>query len=331
MYESSEPNKLLSKIKNLYLYILVSKKISNSKMCLRKHFDRYKSQIIKLNNKLRYNSNLSNILLCGVLSKIKQNLKGNIFHMFLQMYNNNILNKNNSQKNKLFYLLKRKEAKEKDLLKLSFNNFRNKGTIYQIEQEKIKYIEMLHMKKINNIKQIINKLEKKIKTYYIYRLSSSFEKWKLISKILAMKAVTDEKKRKKRQKQRTKKKSDKNKSANKYYLNSDIITSNCLKTSYSNSNFNISKDLNKEKEMSNYFEHSSTTEFSGGEIDNNKFSKITRATEKLHELFGKAIMKIKIPDNTNKVQEAKKSNEKEIKDDNDNDDNDDSGESSFGL
>ncbi len=120
-----------------------------------------------------------------------------------------------------------------------------------------------------------------------------FDKWSLFSKILGMKAVTDEKKRKKRQKQRMKKKIE-NKSANQYLTNNNNI-SHLGKSN----NYILSKE--KDKDILTCLEHSETTDFSGAEINSENKEKLMKATEKLSEILYKSAINYKTFENKNKI------------------------------
>ena len=198
--------------------------------------------------------------------------------------------------------------------------------------------------KMNNFKKLIISIENHKNKYNFLKLKNCFERWTLMAKILAMKAITDEKKRKKRQKQRTKKKIEKNKSANKYLSNS--VSNKIIKIEKHNI-ITCNKEKEKEKDVFNYLEHSLTTDFSGGEINiDNKTDKILKATEKLNDLFYKATLYYKIlenknnntntnKENSNNINKEKNENiknvEKKEEDNHINEDEEDSGDSSFGI
>ena len=316
---------LLIKYSLLYL---IDRKHSKLMLILRKNFAKYKSQIFKISNKIKYSNSLRNLSLINIITKIIIKVKSSSFHIIFNYYKYTILNEENMKKQILLHLLKIKQIKEKKIMDLFFNIFLKNGKLSQMTQEKMKLIDNTKKLIMNNLKQIINEIDNRLKIQNLYKIKNIFQKWHLISKILAMKAVTDEKKRKKRQKQRTKKKSEKNKSAQKYYLNTEIINNHYLKTSYSNSN--ISKEMNKEKDILNYLEHSSTTEFSGIDMEN-KANKIYKATEKLHELFSKASLKISIDYNNNKIKIKNENNKQNNKGEFDKISDEDSGESSLGI
>ena len=178
-----------------------------------------------------------------------------------------------------------------------------------------------------------------------------------MSKILSMKAVTDEKKRKKRQKQRTKRKLDKNKSANKFILSSSMsqkinLDKNILNTYYKEKTSVKKKDKEKisERDNINYLEHTVTTDFSMAETNpENKTDKIVKGTEKLNDIFVKSAVFYRIlgiknsvnsisinKENTDsnidsKVSEKERKGIKMSNGENESDNDEDSGESSFGI
>ena len=184
----------------------------------------------------------------------------------------------------------------------------------------------------NKFKKLLISIDqRKDKHNYLIK-RDCFDRWFLFSKLLGMKAMIDEKKRKKRQKQRMKKKIE-NKSANKYLTNNN----NILHLGKNNNINIINKEKDKEIVLS--LEPSVTTDFSGGEINGENKEKILKATEKLGDIFYKAIITSKTFKNKkNTINESKginESNKKEIIEKNDNNENDneseeDSGDS-FGI
>jgi hypothetical protein len=279
------------------------------------------------------------------LEKNKANIITN--NNLINLYYNDIIkykefkSRNNLIKEKLINLIKNKEKYYRSFIKSNFKKFYYNGIISCIIEEKNENMQREKTKKLNNLKKTIISIENRANNYFIKKHKNCFNKWKLISKFLTMKAFTDEKKRKKRQKQRTKKRLEKNKSANKYLSNSNNSISNIH-----NEKINTNIFREKDKEI-NYLEHSVTTEFSGMEISiDNRTDKIMRATDKLKGIFYKAALFYKLLENKNNISKdgnaeninnrniGKNNNEKQnVKDDNRNDDEDDedSGESSFGI
>ena len=174
--------------------------------------------------------------------------------------------------------------------------------------------------------KLIKSIEQRKDKHNYLIIRDCFDKWNLFSKILSMKAVTDEKKRKKRQKQRMKKKNEK--SLNKYMANGN----NILHIGKSNS-VNI---INKENLIC--LEHSVTTDLSGGDA-NDKIDKILKASEKLGDIFYRAAINHKLLEKNHNLNKNKEINAKENMDkkeknidnnENDNDYEEDSGDS-FGI
>ena len=245
-------------------------------------------------------------------------------------------------------------------LKTHFNSFYNKGIISQFIEEKVQKEENKKNLILKNLKKIIISLDKINSKYKSIKYKNCFTKWTLVSKILSMKAVTDEKKRKKRQKQRTKRKLDKNKSANKFLLSSSMsqkinLDKNIINTYYKDKSVVQKKEKDKEKiserDNINYLEHTVTTDFSLAETNPEiKTDKIIKGTEKLNDIFIKSaifyrILGIKrgftnfslnkeITDSSNIDSKVSDKEKKEIKIsnvENVSDNDEDSGESSFGI
>ena len=344
--EYKNSKELIEDIKKLNLLFLFYKKNSYLSDILRKNFDKYKNIITIIKDKKNTNNSIRKLKLNYIMTNQKSKTNNNTYINFIKLYYTDLLknkeneNKNNIIKEKLMNIISKKEKAYKLVINSYFNRFYYNGVISSLIEEKNECLAKEKIKKLNNLKKYIISIENLKKNYYIFKYRNCFNRWNLLSKMLSMKAVTDEKKRKKRQKQRTKKKLEKNKSANKYLSNS-------------NSNSNIHNEKNnintynkeKDKDIINYLEHSVTTDFSGVEIImDNKTDKIMKATEKLSGIFYKAALYYKLIDNNNKNnnnidsntnnQNISKNNsdKKDVKDDNGNDnDDEDSGESSFGI
>ena len=316
--------------RNFYLLYLIYKKNYNILDNLRRYFFKYRNIINNIIDINKYNFMLKKEKLNNLMLILKNRENNNIYHSFYKLYYFGIINykeieyKNDTIKGKLTNIIINKENKHKSLIKRYFHKFYDNGIISQLNEENNENIKLINRKILNNLKKLIISVEHRKNKYYKIKLTNIFEKWNILSKMLAMKAVTDEKKRKKRQKQRTKKKIEKNKSANKYYSYNTGV---------------------KDKETFNFLEHSITTDFSGHEVNmDNKNDKITKATDKLTLLFFKAAMSYRLNNNKNINLSVNKENnneneknmngnndkkEIEIKDNNESDE--DSGESSFGL
>ena len=337
---------ILEDYKKIYLLYLISKKNARMSDNLRKNFDKYRNIIITIKNDAQLKLSLRECILNHIIINQKNKIKIITYNRLIKLYYNDIIkqkeiqNRNNLIKEKLSHLIRNKEKNYQNFIKSYFKKFYYNGIISCLIEEKNKNIEKEKTKKLNNLQKAIISVENRTNNYIIIKHKNSFNKWNLLSKILSMKAITDEKKRKKRQKQRTKKKLEKNKSANKYLSNSTSM----FNIHSEKNNINVFKE--KDKEI-NYLEHSVTTEFSGMEISiDNRTDKIMKATDKLKGIFYKAALFYKLLENKNNNNKdgnaeninnqniGKNNNEKQnVKDNNGNDDEDDedSGESSFGI
>jgi hypothetical protein len=337
---------ILEDYKKIYLLYLINKKNARMSDNLQKNFDKYRNIITTIKNDEQLKLSLKECNLNHIIINQKNKIKIITYISLIKLYYNDIIkqkeiqNRNNLIKEKLSHLIRNKEKNYQNFIKSNFKKFYYNGIISYLIEEKNKNMQKEKTKKLNNLQKAIISVENRTNNYIIIKHKNSFNKWNLLSKILSMKAITDEKKRKKRQKQRTKKKLEKNKSANKYLSNSTSM----FNIHSEKNNINVFKE--KDKEI-NYLEHSVTTEFSGMEISiDNRTDKIMRATDKLKGIFYKAALFYKLlenknnnnkdgnTDNINNRNIGKNNNEKQnVKDDNRNDDEDDedSGESSFGI
>ena len=330
---------LSTQYRNLYLLFLIHKKDVYLCNILRKYFDKFRNTVKEIN----YNNN--NIILFKKqklinIIKTKSIKEHNYLKYFFMKYyliglikNKEKENKNTIIKSKLINIIINREKYNKYILKSSFDKFLYKGMISNLIDEKNKYIIDKNKENNEKFKKLLIKIDNRKDKHNFLIIRDCFDKWNLLSKILGMKAITDEKKRKKRQKQRMKKKIG-NQSANKYTTNNN----NFLNLG-KNNNINI---INKDKDIL-YLENCVTTDFSGGDINGeNKNDKIIKATVKLGEIFYKAAKHYKSLDNKNntitkekeinETEIKEKKNEKEIKENNENDNEyeEDSGDS-FGI
>ena len=351
----------------------MKKKDDNNNKNIKKYFDKYRNSVTinryenKLNNlnKAKYLSDLIN----NVENKKNKILQDN----FTKLYYISLLNKTEADfRNKLIAeklknLIIKKEKINKMNLKTYFKSFYNKSIISQFIEDKARKEESKKNLILKNLKKIIISINKRNSTYKSIKYKNYFTKWTLISKILSMKAVTDEKKRKKRQKQRTKRKLDKNKSANKFLLSSSMsqkinLDKNIINTYYKDKSLVQKKEKDKDKDKdkekiserdnTNYLEHTVTTDFSLAETNPEiKTDKIIKGTEKLNDIFIKSaifyrILGIKrgftnfslnkeITDSSNimdsKISDKEKKEIKISNVENESDNDEDSGESSFGI
>ena len=151
-----------------------------------------------------------------------------------------------------------------------------------------------------------------------------FIKWHLITKVLALKALINDKRRKKRQKQKLKKKNE-NETTNKYLNNNKILH-------FGKSNIYIlNKD--KEKELLISLDKKDPNNLSKNENMDNKYNNVIQATEKLGEIFYRAAQKHNLLKDKNEEikknieNENTKKNEKDNIDNNNVEEEEDSGDS----
>ena len=336
----NNPKKLFIKNRNFYLLYLIQKKNIYLLDLLRRYFNRYKNII----NIIKDNKNINLLLrqqklLIGI--KNRRNKEYNILQKnFLTFFYKGLINdkeienKNNILRTKLINIVINKEKTNKIIMKSNFHKFYYKGIISNLIEEKNKNIIDKKIENENKIKKLFISMEQRKDKHNFLIKRDCFDKWSLFSKILGMKAVTDEKKRKKRQKQRMKKKIE-NKSANQYLTNNN----NILHLGKSN-NYILSKE--KDKDILTCLEHSETTDFSGAEINSENKEKLMKATEKLSEILYKSAVNYKTFENKNKIissnseiNENEKNNKKQMMKNNNNNENDneyeeDSGDS-FGI
>ena len=335
---------VLNAYKKLSLFFLIKKKDTFNKEQIKKYFYKYKYIVTKDKYQNIINTNtktkkLNDIIIKQENKKIiqKQNYFDKLYYIPL-LNKTKLESRNDIIKAKLKNLIIKKEKITKIYLKQYLTQFHTKIIISKLIEENAKLLENKNSEKLSNLKKIIISLDSQYKKNKSSQYKNIFTKWYLISKILSMKAVTDEKKRKKRQKQRTKRKIEKNKSMNKLFISTSLSQSQTA---------NLDKNIAKKKENKdnfNYLEHTVTTDLSLAETNNeNKTDKILKGSEKLNELFIKASVFYKLFGNkSNEVnlcinkenQNIKNINEKdkkEIKAENESDNEEDSGESSFGL
>ena len=352
--ENHNEQDVLNAYKKLFIYFLLKKKDSFNKEQIKKYFYKYKNIVAIGKYENIINSNIKTKKLNDIIIKLenkkilqKQNYFDKLYYITL-LNKNKIESRNDMIKAKLKNLIIKKEKITKIYLKQYLNKFHTKIILARLIDENTKHLENKKINKLSNLKKLIISFDSQNKKNTSSQYKNIFTKWYLISKILSMKAVTDEKKRKKRQKQRTKRKIEKNKSMNKLFISTSLSQSqtanldkNSICTTYKEKTFAKKKE---NKDNFNYLEHTVTTDLSMAETNNeNKADKILKGTEKLNEIFIKATVFYKLFGNkSNEVNlcinkenpNSKNNNEKdkkEIKAENESDNDEDSGESSFGL
>ena len=339
----NDTNKLFKEYRNLYLCFLIYKKNIKIFDFLRRYFNRYRNIVNNIIYKYKNNVLLREQSLKHLIRNkrtIEYNiLKKNFIKLYYQGFTNNkeIENRNNILKEKLKNIIINKEKTYKVFMKSYFFKFYYKGIISNLIEQNNNYIKDKIKENNEKIKNLIISIDHRKDKHNFLIIRDCFDKWNLFSKLLSMKAITDEKKRKKRQKQRMKKKIE-NKSANKY-----LSKSNNILHLGKNNNINI---INKDKDIVVCSEHSATTDLSCVEMNGeNKIEKIMKATDKLGEIFYKAALNYKKIDNkiknlTNKkdikssiIEEKNVKNivkENDANNENDNESDEDSGDS-FGI
>ena len=371
LYKYNNTKELFEAYRNLYIFFLIKKKEERSSMIIKKYFYKYKNCV----NEQKYENALANSKKEKNLSSIIMNIenkKNKILHnYFTKLYYESALNKKeidfkkDIKSEKLKNLLIKKEKINKMSLKFYFNSFYNKSLLSEFTEEKAKLEESKKLLILKKLKRIITSIDKRKNIYIKIKYKNCFTKWALMSRILSMKAVTDEKKRKKRMKQRTKRKMEKNKSMNKFMLSSSMsqqinLDKNIINTYYKEKTNKNKKEKEKDKEkdkekerekdlnLTNYLEHTVTTDFSLAETNNEiKTEKIIKGTEKLNDILIKAAIFYKIFGNknnatnislnkeniNNKINDKEKNEIKVINNNeiNDSEGEEDSGESSFGI
>ena len=217
-------------------------------------------------------------------NKINNLLKHNLIQFYYKSKINKkeIENRNNIIKGKLLSIFKRKENINNSFLKKYFYKLYYKGIISKIKEEKNnnKFIH-INRDSFESIKNFLKALLKRQDRYNKNIKREYFIKWHLYTKVLSLKALINDKRRKKRQKQKLKKKSEIEATNN--YLNNNKILH------FGKSNIYI---LNKDKERQLLIsldtkEQNNLTKNENSSIDN-KYNNVIQATRKLKEIFYKA-------------------------------------------
>ena len=321
---------LFEEYRNLYLSFLIHK--NNEKYyisVLRKYLYKFRDNVYNINktNEILKEQKLKNIInttknkesLHLYQNFIKFNYKGKICEKDTE-------NKNNIIKYKLLNIFKNKEKSYKYNLRTYFHKFYYKGIIANTKEKggNIINIKKENYKKICKLLLLIQKGKEK----YLNNIKREyFIKWHLYTKVLALKGLINDRRKKKKLKQKLKKKNE-NEANNKYLNNNNILH-------FGKSNIYI-LNKNKEKELLISLDEKNQNLLTNNENINNdnKIDNVIKATEKLGEIFYKAAKKHKLLDNT---YESKEKSKNEIKENNNNKDNnndieedEDSGDS-FGL
>ena len=280
---------LFEEYRNLFLAYLIHK--LNEKFysfILRKSFYKFMKNSLSLKTNEIINQRLKKQTLRNLLDKRKNKINNLLKHNLIQFYYKSKINKkeienrNNIIKGKLLSIFKRKENINNSFLKKYFYKLYYKGIISKIKEEKNnnKFIH-INRDSFESIKNFLKALLKRQDRYNKNIKREYFIKWHLYTKVLSLKALINDKRRKKRQKQKLKKKSEIEETNN--YLNNNKILH------FGKSNIYI---LNKDKERQLLIsldtkEQNNLTKNENSSIDN-KYNNVIQATRKLKEIFYKA-------------------------------------------
>ena len=280
---------LFEEYRNLFLEYLIHK--LNEKFysfILRKSFYKFMKNSLSLKTNEIINQRLKEQTLRNLLDKRKNKINNLLKHNLIQFYYKSKINKkeienrNNIIKGKLLSIFKRKENINNSFLKKYFYKLYYKGIISKIKEEKNnnKFIH-INRDSFESIKNFLKALLKRQDRYNKNIKREYFIKWHLYTKVLSLKALINDKRRKKRQKQKLKKKSEIEATNN--YLNNNKILH------FGKSNIYI---LNKDKERQLLIsldtkEQNNLTKNENSSIDN-KYNNVIQATRKLKEIFYKA-------------------------------------------
>ena len=320
---------LFEEYRNLYLEFLIYKIYQRNYLSIaRKYLYKFKNIVFALNSNDKANKALKQQKLKCIINNSKNKNNIYIHHNFLKfhyksiIYQKEIINKNNLLKNKLVHIISNKEKRYKSILRTYFHKFYYKGIIlYKNKEKRIIDSKKCDYKKIINF---LSAFQKRKDKYYKNMKREYFIKWHLITKVLALKALINDKRRKKRQKQKLKKKNE-NETTNKYLNNNKILH-------FGKSNIYIlNKD--KEKELLISLDKKDPNNLSKNENMDNKYNNVIQATEKLGEIFYRAAQKHNLLKDKNEEikknieNENTKKNEKDNIDNNNIEEEEDSGDS----
>ena len=330
-YNKEQNIDLFEEYRYLFLELLIYKiNEKNYLSVLRKYFNKFRLNAFKLKSMDKTNEILKKQKLKNILCNSKN--KKNLYFQkkFIQFNYKSIINKKEleNRNNKLKYILiniiKNKEKAIKLYLRENFYKFYYKGIICGIKKEKHKRMIVVKKENYKKIKDFLTALQKRRDRNIINIKREYFIKWHLYTKVLALKDLINDKRRKKRQKKKLKKKND-NEATNKYLTKNKVLH-------FGKSNIYIlNKD--KEKELLISLDKTNPNYLSMDENNNmnNKYNNVIQATEKLGEIFYKAAQKHKLLDKNNSIKEKVKNyNNKDNIFDNNVEEEEDSGDS-FGL
>ena len=337
-FEKNDEIDLFEEYRNLFLSLIIHKNHEKYYVSVLKNYlSRWKNISYTLHKYDEINWLLKKQKLQYILKRIDSKEKNILYSNFNKFYYQSILMqketevKNNKIKFKLLNIIKNKEQAIKSNLKKYFYRFYYKGIILNKEEEKNKNIINIGKRNYEKIQKllIILKRNKEISDKKI--LNEFFIKWHLYTKVISLKALINDKRRKKRQKQKLKKKNE-NEANNKYLTNNKILH-------FGKSNIYI-LNKEKEKELLISLDKNNKKLLSSNEDLNIDFklNKIIEATNKLGNLFYKAASKYKLSSyeeiNNNNIKEnndkGKMSENNDNKNYNEVEEDEDSGDS-FGI
>ena len=331
-YDRNNDIDLFDEYRNLFLTIIFHKMNEKYHLSILR---KYLRTWLKIAFTLKKFKEISNSLINETIKNAinnKMNKEKYISYINLMKYNyKNMLYKkdleiiNNLRKYKLLYIFKNKERAYKYNLKFHFYQFYYKGIMTNKEKTKNNNIIEIRKENYGKIKKLIDAIKNKKDKTNNKILKEYFIKWHLYTKVLSLKALINDKRRKKRQKQKMKKKNE-NETNNKYLANNKILH-------FGKSNIYIlNKD--KEKDLLISLDKQNQEYLSQNQNINNdnKINNVIQATNKLGEIFYKAAAKHNLVDDKNPNLNINKIDNKENDDKNNNDveEEEDSGES-FGL
>jgi len=327
---------LFEEYRNLFLSFLIHKNHEKYyKNVLRKYLYKWKNIIFTLRNIDQSNSLLKKKKLQILINNIKKKEYSILSKYFYKFYyqslilQNQLERRNNNINKKLLNIFKNKEKSDKSNLKIYFYKFYYQGKFTYKEEQRNKNIIKIRKDNYGKIKNFIEAIKNKRDKNKKNILREYFIKWHLYTKVLALKALINERRRKKRQKQKLKKKNE-NEANNKYLNNNKILH-------FGKSNIYIlNKD--KEKELLISLDENNKNYISSQENINKdkKLNNVIEATNKLGEIFYKAATKnIFIKDKEILKNEIKENNDKDkfienTDNNNDPEEEEDSGDS-FGI
>ena len=280
---------LFEEYRNLFLQFLIHKTHEKYYLSvLRNYLNKFKNITFALKTNDKANEKLKKQKLKYLYNNTNNQNNNYLYNNLIKfkyksiIYQKELENKTNLIKYKLLNIFKNKEKAYKSYLRAYFYKFYYQGIICNIKQEKNKRIINIRKEDYKKIKKFLNSLLKRRDRYFNNIKREYFMKWHLYTKVLGLKALINDKRRKKRQKQKLKKKNE-TETSNKYLTNNKILH-------FGKSNIYIlNKD--KEKELLISLDNKNEEYLSMNKNindNNNKYNNVIQATEKLGEIFYRA-------------------------------------------